>query len=97
MIIASKANMKKYGNENGYHGVFAYSRITGEEYSANAGDYFNASDDWVMEDTEGNPMYLVINVTTYVDVDDSIEHKANSYAQQYDSSKINIEANKRLD
>jgi len=33
--------------------------MTGEQYSACSGDYWNRAGDYVFEDSEGNPMQLV--------------------------------------
>ena len=56
-VIASLKNMKKY---KGKGHVIAYSPHTGEEYSANPSDYWNAPDNWVMKDSSGHRMYLVV-------------------------------------
>ena len=46
-------------------GVFAYSPGTGEEYSADPGDYWDAGRGWTMKDAGGEPMVLVTKKTTY--------------------------------
>ena len=61
-IIASLKNMKKYEGR----GTLAYSPHTGEEYSATPGDYWNAPESWVMKDSRGNKMYLVVQKTLRV-------------------------------
>lgn len=54
-MIASKKNMDRlYRN-----GVFAYSPRTGEEYSANPGDYWYLASADTLKDSEGKPMVLV--------------------------------------
>lgn len=84
MIEATIDNIKHYSPDNGYHGVFAYSEFTGEEFSADPGDYFWVSEpDWVMRDSAGNPMTLVRCITTYVEVDDRLEHQKHPHALIY--------------
>jgi len=63
--LATIENMELYA---GVPGVFAYSRETGEEYSANPGDYWNASAGWTMTDSEGEPMILCKRVCEHVDI-----------------------------
>ena len=46
--------------------VFAYSPITGEEYSANPADYWNVPPGWTMKDADGEPMILVTRQTTLI-------------------------------
>ena len=62
--IASLRNMRKAAAS--YSTLpLAYSPETGEEYSANPADYFNAPEDWVMRDSAGNPMILAFKVEHY--------------------------------
>ena len=53
-MIASKRNMEA----NYDTGVFAYSPDTGEECSANPGDYWYMSNGDILEDGNGNAMIL---------------------------------------
>lgn len=66
-MIATVANMRKILDDQ----VFAYSRETGEEYSANPGDYWDKSDDYTLKDEISEPMVLVRRVTEYVEVEES--------------------------
>lgn len=81
MTTATIENMRKYYREpkrvkqpNGQHVTIfpqqpvAYSPETGEEYSANPSDYWNAPAGWTMTDENGNPMLLVIPRHSMVDV-----------------------------
>lgn len=75
-IPATLANMRKhYGNAALWEPerlgeVFAWSPDTGEECSANPGDYsFIMTDDDVLRDDEDNPMILAYRVTQIVAVD----------------------------
>jgi len=82
MIEASKKNMKEYHNaySNGtYSSVYAYSPFTYEEYSANPNDYWDKPDDWVMKDSEGEPMALVVRAVTIIDLDDKELLKNHNY------------------
>ena len=54
-MIASMRNMRALHGP----GVVAWSPITGEEYSADPGDYWWADDGWTQLDAEGEPMILV--------------------------------------
>lgn len=63
--IATKRAMR----ERYRPGVLAYSPATGEEYSANPGDYWAQPDDWTMTDSEGEPMILVTRHTVYRDAE----------------------------
>jgi hypothetical protein len=56
-VLATMANMQAYAGSHD-RAVFAYSPLTGEEYSADPADYFNARADWTMTDAEGEPMIL---------------------------------------
>lgn len=65
--LATVANMRKYH----LPGVFAYDPLSGEEYSADPNDYWDARHlDIPLTSSEGNPMYLVRKVTEYRDVED---------------------------
>lgn len=61
-MIASLANMREHYRD----GVMAWSLDTGEEYSADPGDYFLLSDDAVLRDEHGEPMLLACRVTTMI-------------------------------
>ena len=68
-VLATPVNMRKYQD---VRGLIAYSPVTGEEYSANAGDYWNWAPDQVMKDQRGNGMILVWRSITLVDADEVI-------------------------
>jgi hypothetical protein len=57
--------MKRYAD---IRGVVAYSPETGEENSANAGDYWDMHEGYTLEDHDHNPMVLVVRVSHMVDV-----------------------------
>lgn len=61
-MIATLANMRKHYRE----GVFAWSPDTGEEYSADPGDYFAMSEDSMLRDDNGEPMVLAYRTTSFV-------------------------------
>lgn len=61
-MIASLANMRDHYRD----GIMAWSPDTGEEYSANPGDYFLMADDDVLRDEHGEPMLLAYRATTMV-------------------------------
>jgi hypothetical protein len=61
---ATLANMRKHYTE----GVIAWSPTTGEEYSADPGDYFMLGDDDMLKDDGGEPMLLVHRVECMVEV-----------------------------
>jgi hypothetical protein len=65
-ILATPRNMKRFDD---VYGVMAYSRTTGEEYSASSGDYWNRAEDEPLVDESGDPMVLVVRVSNMVDVD----------------------------
>jgi hypothetical protein len=46
---------------------FAWSPVTGEQYSATAGDYFAQPDDEPLRDSEGQPMILAVTRTQFFD------------------------------
>lgn len=56
-VIASIANMKLHAETSG---VFAWSPVTGEEYSADARDYFYLDESKVLKDTNGHEMLLAV-------------------------------------
>lgn len=62
MSEATLANMREHYK----NGVFAWSPSTGEEYSANPGDYFMMSEDDVLRDEYGDPMVLAYKATSFV-------------------------------
>ncbi len=67
-MLASMKNMERFGNKPG---VFAFSAVTGEEYSSNASDYFLVNDpDWVMKDCNGEPMELAIRQTYIIIIEE---------------------------
>jgi hypothetical protein len=57
-VIATIENMREYAGAKD-RTVFAWSPVTGEEYSADAEDYWNAPPGWTMTDSEEGPMELV--------------------------------------
>jgi hypothetical protein len=63
---ATIENMRAHYRED----VLAYSFNTGEEYSANPADYWNAPAGWVMKDEDGEPMRLVRHIETYAELTD---------------------------
>lgn len=78
MLLANRKNM--IIAKDSWPGVFAYSPDTGECYSADPGDYFWVADDeWVITDSEGNLMRLVVEITTYADIDDKPLLKHHDY------------------
>jgi hypothetical protein len=69
MTIASIGNMRAKAiaakpEEVGT--LIAFSPLTGEEYSANPGDYWDMQDKEVLLDSEGEPMILGRQVTNFV-------------------------------
>ena len=59
MVYATKANMDKLYPK--YHNsLVMYSPYTGEQYSANPGDYWNASPSKSFKDRTGHVMRLVV-------------------------------------
>lgn len=76
--LATPANMRRFrelnpGRDlpNGGHvegrRCFAYSPVTGEECSADAGDYFWMRDDSPLIGSDGEPMVLAVSETRYAD------------------------------
>jgi len=63
-MIATVANMRKVQDQSG---VFVWSLSTGEEYSADPGDYWNAAEDYTLKDEIGEPMILVRRVIREVE------------------------------
>jgi len=63
---ASIENIRKCGG----NGVIAFSPYTGEEYSADPGDYWYAEDSLVLEDEDGNDMELVRKQAIYEVIED---------------------------
>lgn len=57
MIEATVENMRKYED---VQGIFAYSPVTAERYSATPGDYFYFEDGDVLKDEDGCPMILAV-------------------------------------
>lgn len=60
-LIATPANMRaveQRGGRDASRRVFAYSRRTGERYSATPGDYFAQGDDEPLTDAGDGPMVL---------------------------------------
>lgn len=56
-MLATPANMRK-AEADGVKGVFSYSPVTNERYSATAADYFQIADDTPLKDETGEPMIL---------------------------------------
>lgn len=67
--VASKANMDRYADQPR---VVAYSPTTGEEFSANPSDYWNAPPEFVLKDHDGDPMILVVAAVRMVDVEEAL-------------------------
>jgi hypothetical protein len=67
-MLATIENMYEYAGAKDRN-VFAYSPNTGEEYSADPHDYFDAPHGWVMKDSEDKPMILVRRSTRLIDVE----------------------------
>lgn len=78
-VIATPANMRLWAQQNpgrdlpdGGHvegrRCITYSPNTGEQYSADAGDYWNLPDDEPLLDSRGKPMHLVTSRTVYEDI-----------------------------
>lgn len=88
MIEANIKNMKEYHKAYGGNSVFAFSPFTYEKYSANPADYWDAKDDWVMEDSEGNPMALVVEVHTIIDLDDREMLRHHNYDMYIEGPEI---------
>lgn len=76
--LATRRNMEKFAAENpgrklddgGYvegRRCFAYSRETGEQFSADPGDYFGRPDDEPLKDSDGEPMILAVSETVHRD------------------------------
>ncbi len=85
--LATPANMRRFrelhpGRDlpNGGHvegrRCFALSQLTGEQYSADAGDYWNLQDDEPLRDSDGQPMILAVSETVYRDAltDEVVSH-----------------------
>jgi len=64
-MLATIENMRAHPRTPGTVGLTAYSPATGEQYSADPGDYWNASPGWTMRDSEGEPMILGSFTTTF--------------------------------
>lgn len=76
--LATPANMRRFrelhpgrvlrggGRVEGRR-CFAYSPLTGERCSADAGDYWTLPDDQPLTDCEGEPMILAVSETSYRD------------------------------
>lgn len=82
--LATPANMRRFAElhpgrdlPNGGHvegrRCFAYSPLTGERYSADAGDYWTLDDETALRDSEGEPMVLAVSETRYFDALDGEE------------------------
>lgn len=76
--LATPANMRRFrelhpGRDlpNGGHvegrRCFAYSPGTGEQYSADADDYWQLGDDEPLRDCASEPMLLAVSETRYAD------------------------------
>jgi hypothetical protein len=62
-MLATIENMQAWAGPDN-RDVFAYSPTTGEQFSADAADYWNAPAGWAMTDSEGEPMILARRVET---------------------------------
>jgi hypothetical protein len=65
-MLATIENMQR---TKGVAGVLAWSPTTGEEYSADPGDYWNAPAGWTIRDEDGEPMVLVVRREEFVAVE----------------------------
>lgn len=76
--LATPANMRRFRElhpgrvlPNGGHvegrRCFAFSPLTGEQYSAEPGDYWTHGDGEPLRDSEGEPMILAVSETRYLD------------------------------
>jgi hypothetical protein len=68
ITLATVENMRKAESIAPGLRVIAFSPLTGEEYSATPGDYWNHPADEPLRDSEGEPMILVNRRVSYVDV-----------------------------
>lgn len=76
--LATPANMRRFaelhpgrvlpngGRVEGRR-CFAFSPLTGEQYSASAGDYWTQGDDNPLRDSDGEAMILAVSETRYCD------------------------------
>ena len=60
MLPATLRNMTEHASGS----AFAWSPITGEEYSATPGDYFTMGPNDVLRDSNGDVMYLATRHTS---------------------------------
>ena len=79
--LATPANMRKFREANPPRqidtpdgpvtimgrGCFAFSPTTGEQFSADAGDYWPLPDDEPLLDSDGRPMVLAVTRTLFLD------------------------------
>lgn len=68
-MIANRVNMEQV-EAGGVRGVFAYSPLTGERYSATPGDYWNMPPTEALTDEHGEPMILATEETRIVEVEE---------------------------
>lgn len=66
VLPATIENMRLFAERRN---LVAFSYITGEEYSANPNDYWNALPGWTMHDSAGEPMILVVRTLQYLPVE----------------------------
>ncbi len=59
--VASLKNMQQHYTD----GVFALSPVTGEQYSADPRDYFAVPTNWIMRDSNDEPMILARRVADF--------------------------------
>lgn len=64
MLLATLENMEKC---NGIPGVVALDTLTGDAFSANAGDYFNAMSSYCATNESGFNCILAVKVCKWVD------------------------------
>jgi hypothetical protein len=76
--LATPANMRRFrelhpgrdlpggGHVEGRR-CFAFSPLTGEQFSGSAGDYWQLGDDEPLRDRDGEPMILAVSETRFAD------------------------------
>lgn len=65
MTLATIENMDSFAH---VPNLIAWSPSTGEEYSANSGDYWHVGPYFTLTDSDDNAMLLVVKQCTMVDV-----------------------------
>lgn len=72
LTFATRANMRRAQEKRAEtgdfnHRIFCLSATTGEQYSADPGDYWFLMDDQTVTDSNGEPMVLAIREVRYLD------------------------------